>query len=169
MTLYEVTNDLIEELNSFITYTKKLKEEGEEDKAKTQLFLASEFDRKIHSYAKVWKNLEAENKEIEAEMDRLKARKNEIKARMDSIQDSIKSSMAVLGRDTVKGTLFTIQIFPIADTLVIEDETKIPKEFITQKPAPPPSVDKKRLNIWAKTHDVSDFGHFEPNFRLTIK
>ena len=73
--------------------------------------------------------------------------------------------MAV-GKTRVSGALFSVELKELAPSLIIDDESQVPDAYLIPQN---PKVDKKGLNKWAKDNDVSEFGHFEPNFSLTIR
>ena len=86
----------------------------------------------IVAYAK---DLEGQAKVIEAEEKRLSARRKAYENRAKSIKTYLQGTMEKLGRDKIKGDLFTIALQNNPGTVQISNEKAIPTKYLTIVPA----------------------------------
>ena len=86
--------------------------------------------------------------------------------RIATINNSILECMLAVNKNSISDALFSIAVKELQPKLIIDDEKSIPDQFLVPQD---PKINKKELNKWAKTHDVSAFGHYEPNFGLQVK
>ena len=167
MTLYEITGEVLAVLNAIDGAVSRLHGEHPELSKKELIsLLQHDFSKKILSYAKVRKNCQAEEKELAEEIKHLQERKKAVSKRIEAVDTSMKECMMAVGKTRVKGALFSVELKELAPKLVIDDESQVPDAYLEPQK---PKVDKKGLNKWAKENDVSEFGHFEPNFSLTVQ
>lgn len=82
---------------------------------------------------------------IDAEIERLSKLKKTYKNAEDRLKGYIKSNMERLGLTEVKGDLMTVSIRQNPFSVHIDDETKLPKKFITKKVTETP--DKKAIKL----------------------
>jgi hypothetical protein len=100
--------------------------------------------------------LEARQAEFAAELKRLQKRKNATAARIERIEDEILTYMDEQGVELLTGIRCTMRSQPAAAALEILDETKIPKEYFRQPPAPPNAPDKVAIKAaLAKLPDMN--------------
>lgn len=151
MTLYEITNELINESDEVL-------------KAE----LEKEFYKKLSGYGKAVRNLDSDIMQLKEEEQRLAERRKEKEKQTKRIKDAILSSMLAVGKEKVKTSLFDFSVRNGADSLVIDEKKEIPKKFFTPQD---PKLDKKALNKWAKENPgmIENFAHFEPSRSLIIK
>ncbi len=166
MTLYEITEEILILLNKIDNTVSNIPSGGEENKAQLLSLLEKDFDQKIIAYAKIKKNLDAEQTELAEEIKRLQDRKKANAARIEAINLSMTEAMLAVNKNAVHGPLFDIVLKALSPKLIVDDESKVPDGFFI--PAKP-KLDKKALNKWALDHEVDEFGHYEPNFSLMIK
>ena len=83
-----------------------------------------------------------------------------------AINNSIIECMLAVNKNNISDALFSIAIKELQPKIIIDDEGAIPEQFLVPQD---PKINKKELNKWAKTHDISAFGHYEPNFGLQVK
>lgn len=144
--LHEITGEFLElmELASDTTLDQKMI-------ADTLESVVFEFEEKADGYAKVVKSLEGDVEALDKEIKRLTERKNTIKNNITSIKKNLENAMLVTGKTKFKTLLFNFGIQKNPASAVIDDETKIPKEyFVPQEP----KLDKKSLAAYLKENDV---------------
>ena len=167
MTLYEITQEILATQDAIDGAVSRLHGEHPE-MAKEELLqlLLPDFKKKILSYARVSKNKSAEEAELSAEIKRLQERKKKVTEQITTINNSILECMLAVNKNSVSDALFSVTVKVLQPKLIIDDKKYIPDQFLDPQD---PKVNKKELNKWAQTHDVSSFGHFEPNFSLQVK
>lgn len=167
MTLHEITQEILINQDAIDGAVSRLHGEHPE-MAKEELLqlLLPDFKKKILGYARVAKNLSAEEAELAAEIKRLQERKKNVTERIATINNSILECMLAVNKNSISDALFSIAVKELQPKLIIDDEKSIPDQFLVPQD---PKINKKELNKWAKTHDVSAFGHYEPNFGLQVK
>lgn len=167
MTLYEITQEILATQDTIDGAVSRLHGEHPE-MAKEELLqlLLPDFKKKILSYARVSKNKSAEEAELAAEIKRLQERKKKVTEQITTINNSILECMLAVNKNSVSDALFSVTVKELQPKLIIDDKKYIPDQFLDPQD---PKVNKKELNKWAQTHDVSSFGHFEPNFSLQVK
>lgn len=170
MTLYEITREqlvLMQKINGTVAALQNVPEE-EKDAKREELkaLLDKDFNKKILGYVKFLKICQYQEAELAAEIKRLQERKKEISKIIKNTKTSIQESMLACGKKSAGGALFSVSLRAGKDTLVIDDEDKVPKDCLIPRPA---KIDKNKLNEWAESHDISAFGHYEPSNILTIK
>ena len=69
-----------------------------------------EYDYKLESYCKIIKNLESDVEALKAEAKRLTDKRKVLENNIDRLKKSMFDSMKAIGKDKVKGTLFTVAI-----------------------------------------------------------
>lgn len=157
MTLYELTEAYLTFYENEDTSSQIIKDDLEKD-----------FAKKVEGWGKAYRSIQADYEKQKEESDRLKDKMQDTKRKMKAIQDTILGCMLAIGKSQIHTSLFDFSVRSSADTLIIDDETAIPKEFL--KPQPP-KIDKSGLNKWAKANadKVGEFGHYEPKNSLIIK
>lgn len=85
---------------------------------------------KSENIVKVIKNYEGDVASIDTEIKRLQAMKKAKTNNITGLKEYLKSNLIGLGRDKVETTLFKITVGKGQEKVVIEDETKVPSEFI---------------------------------------
>jgi hypothetical protein len=106
MTIYEITDEL-----SALT-AQIMEADGEVDEATNARFdeLLGERDRKADAYIALVKNHEAEATAYMAEAKRLTTRAQTAGLVASRLKDRLKTSMALLGEDEIKGRLGTVRL-----------------------------------------------------------
>lgn len=87
-------------------------------------------EEKAENIVKVIKNYEGDVNSIDAEIKRLQAMKKSKANNITSLKEYLKTNLMSLNRDKVETTLFKITVGKGQAKVVIEDETKVPNEFI---------------------------------------
>lgn len=144
--LHEITGEFLElmEMASDTTLDQKMI-------ADTLEGVEFEFEEKADGYAKVVKSLEGDVEALDKEIKRLTERKNIINNNIKGIKKNLENAMLVTGKTKFKTLLFNFGIQKNPASVVIEDETKIPEEYLVPQE---PKVDKKSLAAYLKENDV---------------
>lgn len=162
MKLYEITGEMLQLL--------EMAEEQELDQKTINDTLESvefEFEEKADGYAKVIKNLEGDMEALDLEIKRLTERRNTAKNNIESIKKNLEQAMVVTGKTKFKTLLFSFGIQKNPVSVVIDDETKIPGEYLIQQS---PKVDKKSIATYLKEHEDNVlWAHLEQSESLRIR
>lgn len=114
-------------------------EEGMEGILET---LEDAIDNKLESIAKVIKTLEGEVTVYKQEEKRLADRRRSIENNIKRLKAYAEESLESVGKDKVKGELFTIAMQKNPPSVVVHDESIIPEGFFVPQP---PTLNKREL------------------------
>lgn len=165
-TMYEITADM--------AFLYELMEQGELDPIALRDALSvskEELAIKLEAYAKVIKEIEAENDAIKREKDRLdaklKANENHIKA----MKEAMKFGVITAEPETkkIKTALFTFGVQKNAPSVVMDEQyiENIPAEYLRLKE---PEVDKKKILEDLKAgKNLEGLAHLEQTEGLRIR
>jgi len=109
-----------------------------------------EIEVKADGYAKVMKELEAQENAIQEEVKRLSERKKHIKNNRDRMKESLANQMEILSKRKIKTDLFSFNIQNNPSRLSITDEANIPKEFFEEQE---PKLNKRELLNYLKSSE----------------
>ena len=131
MTLYEITQEILANQDAIDGAVSRLHGEHPE-MAKEELLqlLLPDFKKKILGYARVAKNLSAEEAELAAEIKRLQERKKNVTERIATINNSILECMLAVNKNSISDALFSIAVKELQPKLIIDDEKSIPDQFL---------------------------------------
>ena len=162
MKLYEITGEMLQLLE--MAEEQELDQETINDTLESVEF---EFEEKADGYAKVIKNLEGDMEAIDIEIKRLTERRNTAKNNIASIKKNLEQAMVATGKTKFKTLLFSFGIQKNPVSVVIDDETKIPEEYLIPQS---PKVDKKSIAAYLKEHENSVlWAHLEQSESLRIR
>ena len=137
MKLYELT-DQYNQLQSMI-------EDGEVDAATLQdtlLGIECDIEDKADNISKMVKNLEAEAEALKTEKTRLAQKQQSMENKVANIKNYLHVQMAAMGKDKIKGSIFTVSIEKNNPSLIISDDAEIPMQYWKQIE---PVVDREAL------------------------
>jgi chromosome segregation ATPase len=137
MKLYELVGQY-NELQAMI-------EDGEIDEqalADTLESIEGEIEVKADNIARLVKNLEAEEEAFKTEQDRLARKKQSISNKITSIKGYLFQQMTAIGKDKIKGTIFTVALQNNPPSLLVAEDAEIPMKYWKQIE---PVVDKRLL------------------------
>jgi len=99
------------------------------------------FEDKAENIVKLIRSVEAEVKAYKDEEDRLSTRRKTLENKVISLKGYLESSLKTIGKQEIKGKLFTLKIQKNAPSVVIDDVNTIPKKYleVVEK------VDKKEI------------------------
>lgn len=131
--------DLVEGYRNILEIAETMEEQDLIDVLKT---IEDDIDIKGENYAKIIKNLTGSEDMLNAEIKRLTARKNAIKTNITRLKTTLQEGMEAVGKDKIKGQLFTVAIQNNPPSVDIADESIIPRRlFVKQLPV----LDKNQL------------------------
>ena len=160
MKLYEITGALLELLEMATEH--ELDQKTINDTMEVMEF---EFEEKADGYAKVIKALEGDVDSLDKEIKRLTERKNTVKNNIVSIKRNLEGAMIATGKTKFKTLLFNFGIQKNPASVVIDDESQIPEEYLV---AQEPKVDKTGLKNFLKDNEV-EWAHLVHTESLRIR
>lgn len=160
-TLYELTAEYMELLN--------MAEEEELDPqvlADTLEGMDGELEQKAENYAMMINTLNGQADMLSAEIKRLTERKKTIENNSKRMKESLENAMNSTGKRKFKTLLFSFGIQKNPPVLVVDDEDKVPEEFVKVKK----EIDKAALKKFVKDNENGlDFAHLEQTESLRIR
>lgn len=159
-TLYELTGEYLEVLDM-------MEDDSIEEKVikDTLDSIAGEIEDKADNIAKAIKSLKAEAEIIERESKRLTGRKKMLLNNAARLKRYLEQSMIATNKRKIKTPLFTFGIRTNQPALVIDNESKVPKEYILEQKL---KFDNAALKEYLKNHKV-DYAHLEASESLQIR
>lgn len=124
-----------------------------------------ELEDKADGYAKVIRELEAEEAGLDAEIKRLQARKSAVSGNKGRIKDSLESAMRETGKLKFKTALFSFGIQKNPPSVAILSEN-IPLDYLV---VPDPQPDKKRILAELKAGASFDWAELRQTESLRIR
>lgn len=106
------------------------------------LGLDEKIEVKLENYAKLIRNLEADNTAYKTEEERLKKKRDTNTKKIDWLKHNAQTAMEVIGVSKIKGELFTLSVQNSKESVIV-DEAKLPKKYWVKKVTEAP--DKKGL------------------------
>lgn len=164
MTLYELTAEYMQ-----------LLEIAEDPDTDVQVLLdtmegvSGEIEEKADGYAKVMKELEAEEQKIKNEMDRLGVRRLSISNNIRAMKLRLQESMKLTGKTKFKTDLFSFGIQKNPPSVVIDEQyvENLPQEYLIPQE---PKVDKTKIKEDLKAgKDLTGIAHLEQGESLRIR
>ena len=123
-------------------------------------------ETKVENYAKVIRNLEAENTAYKTEEERLKKKRDSNSKKIEWLKDHAQEAMEITGKTKIKGELFTLSIQNTKASVVV-DEAKLPEKYWTKKVTEAPN--KKELYDLLKAGEEIEGATLQENRSLRIK
>ena len=129
--------------------------------------LEGEIEDKADGYAKVITQLNADATAIKAEEDRLYRRRTTIENRIKNMKSRLQEMMEITGKKKIKTELFSFGIQKNPVSVVIDDETMIPGDFLIPQA---PKIDKMAIKDALKAGvDMTGIAHLEQTQSLRIR
>lgn len=163
-TLYELTSEYMQ-----------LLEIAEDPDTDVQVLLdtmegvSGEIEEKADGYAKVMKELEAEEQKIKNEVDRLNVRRLSLSNNIRAMKLRLQESMKLTGKTKFKTDLFSFGIQKNPPSVVMDEQylENIPKEYLKYKD---PEIDKAKIKEDLKAgKDLTGIAHLEQGESLRIR
>lgn len=136
MNIYELTDNYLSVYNQITA--------GEDSDIYTDTLnsIDDAIEDKAIGYAKVIKNIEADNEILSNEIKRLQERKKSNENAVRNMKERLQDSMERTGKTVFKTPLFSFGIQNNKESTNIIDEAKIPDAYFNEQPK---KLDKKRL------------------------
>lgn len=106
------------------------------------LGLDEKIEVKLENYAKLIRNLEADNTAYKTEEERLKKKRETNTKKIDWLKHNAQTAMEAIGVTKIKGELFTLSVQNSKESVIV-DEASLPKKYWVKKVTEAP--DKKGL------------------------
>ena len=105
------------------------------------LGLDEKIEVKLENYAKLIRNLEADNTAYKTEEERLKKKRETNTKKIDWLKHNAQTAMEAIGVTKIKGELFTLSVQNSKASVVV-DEANLPKKYWTKKITESPNKNK---------------------------
>lgn len=128
--------------------------------------IQGEIEQKAENTAVIINELTAEAAKIKAEETRLTERRKALENHAARLKDGLYNAMKTVGREKFKTTLFSFNIQNNPVKLVIDDESKVPGEYLIEQA---PKVDNAALKEFLKSGNTCSYAHLEQTESLRIK
>ena len=106
---------------------------------------------------------------IKAEKNRLSDRQKSIENNIENMKSNLQKAMVLTGKTKFSTSLFNFNIAKNPPSVIIDDESKIPQEYLIPQPA---KIDKTAIKNLLKNlsdNDKITFAHLEQKESLRIK
>lgn len=125
-----------------------------------------EFEQKAENYAVIINSLLGQAEMLKAEKKRIEEREKVFLNNAERMKEALEKAMKVTGKRKFKTLLFGFNIQKNPLSLVIDDESKVPKEFVKIEK----KIDRTALKKFVKDNENSlDFAHLEQTEGLRIR
>lgn len=130
--------------------------------------LSGAIEEKLINVAFVIRNIESLAEQIKQAEQQMAMRRKALENRSESIRNYLKRNMEACNITEIDSPWFKIAIRNNPASLVVDDESKIPKEFF-DIPDPVPVLDKKAVKEMIKNGFDVTGAHLEQKTRVEIK
>lgn len=86
---------------------------------------------KAENTVKLIKSIEADIKALKEEEQKLYNKRKSLEGKKENLKDYLECTLKAIGKEKIKGNIFTISMQKNAPKLIIEDYKTIPEEYIT--------------------------------------
>lgn len=131
--------------------------------------LGGDLEEKSKNTAFVVRNLEAAADQIDAAMEEMSRRAAAIRKNADRVREYLMTNMVFAGVKKIETPYFVLMVRDNPPKVIVDDETKIPRQFFVEPPKPEPKLDKKALVASLKTGEPIQGAHLERGQSLQIK
>lgn len=130
---------------------------------------SGELEAKIADYGFVIRNMDAMVEATETEARRIAELAKSRRLRVEAVKAWLLQNMQACGISKIECPAFSLALRNNPASVVVDDETALPAEFMVQPPAPAPRPDKKAIAAVLKAGAVVLGAHLEQSQRLEIK
>ena len=157
--LYELKGQYLELLSM-------MEEGADEETIKDTLEgIEGEIEVKADNYARIIRQLESDANGLKTEIERMTDRKRALENHVSYLKNNLQDAMILTGKEKFKTELFSFGIQNNPASVVIDDPTSIPAEFLIPQE---PKVDKKSIKEYLKDNDAN-WCHLEQSRGLRIR
>lgn len=162
-TMYELTADYMQVLQ--LATDPDIDPQAIADTLET---IGGEIEEKADAYAKILKELDAECEKLKAEETRLNTRRKSVERNAADMKKRLQDAMMATGKTKFKTELFSFSIGKNPPSLVIDDESKIPKKYLVKETII--KIDKIAMKADLKeSKRACKYAHLEQGESLKIK
>ena len=157
--LYELKGQYLELLSM-------MEEGADEETIKDTLEgIEGEIEVKADNYARIIRQLESDANGLKTEIERMTDRKRALENHVSYLKNNLQDAMILTGKEKFKTELFSFGIQNNPASVVIDDPTSIPSQFLIPQE---PKVDKKSIKEYLKDNDAN-WCHLEQSRGLRIR
>ena len=157
--LYELKGQYLELLSM-------MEEGADEEVIKDTLeSLEGEIEVKADNYARIIRQLESDTNGLKTEIERMTDRKRVLENHISYLKNNLQDAMILTGKEKFKTDLFSFGIQANPASVIIDDPTSIPSQFLIPQE---PKVDKKSIKEFLKDNDAN-WCHLEQSRGLRIR
>lgn len=157
--LYELKGQYLELLSM-------MEEGADEETIKDTLEgIEGEIEVKADNYARIIRQLESDANGLKTEIERMTDRKRALENHVSYLKNNLQDAMILTGKEKFKTELFSFGIQNNPASVVIDDPTSIPAEFLIPQE---PKVDKKSIKEFLKDNDAN-WCHLEQSRSIRIR
>lgn len=166
-TLYHLQQEYKDLLNK-ILYEDYETEEERESLIDELVSYDLDIEEKIENTAIVIAEFEADTDKVNKEIARLQARTKRNKNTIDRLQNGMLYAMKATGKEEVKTEHYNVKIrnYPV---VFIEDESKVPDEYMSIKVTESRNPNKVEIKKALKDGEILDFARLVDNEKVSIK
>jgi len=157
--LYELKGQYLELLSM-------MEEGADEETIKDTLEgIEGEIEVKADNYARIIRQLESDANGLKTEIERMTDRKRALENHVSYLKNNLQDAMILTGKEKFKTDLFSFGIQANPASVVIDDPTSIPAEFLIPQE---PKVDKKSIKEYLKDNEAN-WCHLEQSRSIRIR
>ncbi len=130
---------------------------------------AGDLEVKATNIAMFVRNLEASAEQIKAAEKQMEERRKAIEHKAESIREYLKTNMQRTGISKIECPYFALTLKKNPPSVVIDDASLLPADYLVTPPPPPPAPDKKLIAQSIKDGNEVPGAHLEHGERLEIK
>lgn len=157
--LYELKGQYLELLSM-------MEEGADEETIKDTLEgIEGEIEVKADNYARIIRQLESDANGLKTEIERMTDRKIALENHVSYLKNNLQDAMILTGKEKFKTELFSFGIQNNVPSVVIDDPTSIPAEFLIPQE---PKVDKKSIKEYLKDNEAN-WCHLEQSRSIRIR
>lgn len=157
--LYELKGQYLELLSM-------MEEGADEETIKDTLEgIEGEIEVKADNYARIIRQLESDANGLKTEIERMTDRKRALENHVSYLKNNLQDAMILTGKEKFKTELFSFGIQNNVPSVVIDDPTSIPAEFLIPQE---PKVDKKSIKEYLKDNEAN-WCHLEQSRSIRIR
>lgn len=130
---------------------------------------SGELETKATNVAMFISNLESSAEQIKLAEKAMAERRKQLENKADSVKQYLFDNMKRVGVTKIESPYFALTIKKNPPSVIIDDASLIPSQYMVTPPAPPPSPDKAAIKAALQAGEVVEGAHIEQGERLEIK
>lgn len=158
LTLYQLSTE-------FETY---LNADDEEIGSALADITAGQIEVKMEGWCHFFATVEGEIEKFKAEEKRISAARKSMENKLNQSKEYVKTTLLNADLMKINSGTFKVSVSPTAGSLIVDDPTIIPAQFVTYIPATT-APNKDEIKAAIKNGETVPGAHVEPGFSLRIK